>query len=62
MKLNIDKLTQKFEENPAGILAAAGLALTGVAKIVQAAGNARGSHAYAKQVNHRIKKDRYKRM
>jgi hypothetical protein len=62
MKIDTDKFMRKFEENPAGILAAAGLALTGVAKIVQAAGNARGSNAYAKQVNHRIKRDRFKNM
>lgn len=55
MKVNLDKIIAKFEENPVAFLAAGGMFLTGVGKIVSAAGNARGSNAYAKQVKYRIK-------
>lgn len=58
IKRTLNRLDAAFQENPLAVLIAAGVMLTGVAKVVTAVGNARGSHAYAKSVNYRIKKGR----
>jgi hypothetical protein len=50
-----DKLKQAFDENPIGVIGVAALALTAVAKAVDAASAAQGRRAYAKQVNYRVK-------
>jgi hypothetical protein len=62
MQINIDTqtLTRKFEENPVAFMAAAGGLLMGFGKIIEAVGNSRGSHAYARDVNRRIKAERRK--
>lgn len=57
-KIDIDALIAKFEENPVAFMAAAGALLMGISKIVDAAGNARGSNAYAKDVNRRVRKEK----
>lgn len=60
-KIDIDTLIYKFEENPAAFMAAAGALLMGISKIVNAAGDARGSNAYAKDVNRRVRKEKRNR-
>lgn len=55
MQIDIDQLTRKFEENPVAFMAAAGGLLMGVSKIVEAAGKWRGSNAFARDVNRRVK-------
>jgi hypothetical protein len=57
-KINVDKLIEKFEENPVAFMAAGGAALMGIGRIITAIGNYRGSNAYARQVNYRIKKNK----
>lgn len=54
--MDTKKLANKFEENPMAFLAVGAAFMTGFAKLVDAAAHARGSNAYAKQVNHRVKK------
>lgn len=61
MEIRTDKIVQAFEENPIAFISAAGLLLGGLGKIITAAGSARGSHAYARDVNRRIKRDQRKR-
>jgi hypothetical protein len=48
-------LKRSIEENPLAAIAVATVAVTAVAKFVDAAGHTRGSNAYAKQVNRSIK-------
>lgn len=60
-KLDTDILIRRFEENPAAFMAAAAALLMGISKIVDAAGNARGSNAYAKDVNRRVRKEKRNR-
>lgn len=50
-----DKLKEQFDENPVAVIGVAGLALAGVAKVINALSASQGRRAYAKQVNHRIK-------
>lgn len=50
----IDNLKRQAEENPVATIAVVALAVTAAAKLIDAAGHAAGSTAYAKQVNHRI--------
>jgi len=58
MEINTQSIQHAFEENPVGFLAATGGVLLGLAKIVEAVGNSRGSHAYARDVNRRIKAEK----
>lgn len=60
MEINVESLKRSFEENPLGFIAAAGGLLMALSKIVEATGNARGSHAYARDVNRRIRNQRKK--
>lgn len=55
MKIDTDQLVRKFEENPVAFMAAAGGLLMGMSKIIEAVGNSRGSHAYARDVNRRVR-------
>ncbi len=55
MQIDTEKLREAFEDNPVGFMAAASGLLIGLSKIIDAAGHARGSNAYAKQVKYRIK-------
>lgn len=50
----IDNLKRAAEEHPVATIAVAAMTVTAVAKLIDAAGHAAGSAAYAKQVNHRI--------
>lgn len=58
MQIDVDTLVRKFEEQPVAFMAAAGGLLMGISKIVEAVGNSRGSHAYARDVNRRIRAER----
>lgn len=55
MQINTDSLVRAFENNPTGFIAAVGGLLLGIGKIITAVGESRGSHAYARQVNYRIR-------
>jgi len=55
MKKFVENLKQNAQENPMLTLAAAAAVITATAKLIDAAGHARGSHAYAKDVNRRVK-------
>jgi hypothetical protein len=52
----VENLKRQAEENPIAALAVTAAVLTAAGKFIDAAGHAAGSRAYAKQVNHRIKK------
>ena len=54
----IENLRRQAEENPIMTLGIGAAVLTAVGKFIDAAGHARGSHAYAKDVNRRIKKSK----
>ena len=62
MDINQDKIKQAFEENPVGFMAAAGAVLVGVSKLVEAYGNYRGSSAYARDVNRRVRQSKRRKM
>ena len=51
----VENLKRQAEENPIMTLGIGAAILTAVGKFIDAAGHARGSHAYAKDVNRRIK-------
>jgi hypothetical protein len=51
----LDNLKHQAEENPIMALGIGAAVLTGLGRVIAAAGHARGSHAYAKDVNRRIK-------
>lgn len=54
-KLNTVRIMRKFEEDPVPFIAASAGLLIGISKIITAVGNSRGSHAYARDVNRRVK-------
>jgi hypothetical protein len=54
----LDNLKHQAEENPALTLGIGAAFLTGIGKVIAAVGHARGSHAYAKDVNRRIKQSK----
>jgi hypothetical protein len=51
-------LKRQAEENPIVALGVGAATLTALGKLIDALGHARGSNAYAKDVNRRIKKSR----
>ena len=51
-------LKQAAEENPVVVILAVAAVITASAKLIQAHGQAKGSRAYARQVNYRISKNR----
>jgi len=55
MEINQEKLKKEFEDNPIAFLSAAGAVLFGVSKVIEAYGNFRGSSAYARDVNRRVR-------
>lgn len=57
MQIDTDKLVRKFEENPTAFMAATSALLMSVSQVIKAVGSSRGSHAFARQVNHRIRMD-----
>jgi hypothetical protein len=52
----VENLKRSAQENPIATIAVAAVAVTAVAKLIDAAGHAQGSRAYAKQVNARVRK------
>lgn len=54
----VENLKRQAEENPIMTLGIGAAVLTAVGKFIDAAGHARGSNAYAKDVNRRIKKSK----
>lgn len=54
----VDNLKHQAEENPALALGIGAAFLGGLGKVIAAIGHARGSHAYAKDVNRRIKQSK----
>jgi len=58
MRINYDKLVRKFEEDPVPFMAATAGLFIGLSKIVGAIGDSRGSNAYARDVNRRVRADR----
>lgn len=55
MKKYLENLKLAAEENPIAALAIAGLVVTAVAKFIDSAGRYRGSAAYARDVDRRIR-------
>lgn len=51
----IEKLKQKFEEDPITVIVVGSLAVTATAKLIDAASAAQGRRAYAKQVEYRVR-------
>lgn len=51
-----DKLKKAFDENPVAVIGVGALALTAVAKFVDAWSAAQGRRAYARQINYKIDK------
>lgn len=51
----IDKIKQKFNEDPLTVIVIGALATTATAKLIDALSAAQGRRAYAKQVNYRVK-------
>jgi hypothetical protein len=57
MNTFLENLKREAEANPTIAIGVAAALLTGAAKFIDAAGHARGSAAYAKDVERRIKRD-----
>lgn len=55
MKRFWNNLKRQAEENPIVAMGVGAAFLTAFGKFIDAAGHARGSHAYAKDVNRRVK-------
>lgn len=51
----IDNLTRQAEENPIMALGVAAALITSISKLVDASGHRKGSLAYAKQVEEKLK-------
>ena len=50
----VDKIKQKWAEDPLTIIVVGSLAIGAVAKIIDSASAAQGRNAYAKQVEYRV--------
>lgn len=57
-KLDLNRLVDQFNENPIAVMAVAAALMTGLGKFIDSVSAAQGRKAYAKQVNHRVKKNR----
>lgn len=55
-KPDLTPLKRAWDENPLLVLGVAAAAVTSVAKLTDAVSAAQGRRAYAKQVNHSVKK------
>ena len=56
MKKGIEKLKQRFEEDPVTIIIVASFAAAAVAKVIDSMSAAQGRRAYAKQIDYKIKR------
>lgn len=52
----LEKLKQQWDENPLVVIGVISGAVVATAKLVDAVSAAQGRRAYAKQVNHKVKK------
>jgi hypothetical protein len=55
-KAGVEKILRAFDENPLAVITVAAMAMTAVAKLIDAVGGVQSRRAYAKQVN--LKKSR----
>jgi hypothetical protein len=53
-----ETIKQQWHENPLYVVTAVGVAAASVATLLNAVSAAQGRHAYAKQVNYRVKNSR----
>jgi hypothetical protein len=51
-----ERLKQEFDKNPVQVIGVGALAATAIAKVIDALTAAQGRRAYAKQVNHRVRR------
>lgn len=56
MKLDLTPLKRAWNENPVLVLGVGAAAVTAVSKLLDSVSAAQGRKAYAKQVNHSVKK------
>jgi hypothetical protein len=56
MKLDLTPLKRAWNENPMLVLGVGAAAVTAASKLIDAVSAAQGRKAYAKQVNHSVKK------
>lgn len=56
MKLDLTPLKRAWNENPVLVLGVSAAAVTAVSKLLDSVSAAQGRKAYAKQVNHSVKK------
>ena len=54
MHSGIEKLKQKFNEDPITFIVVASLAIASTAKLIDALSAAQGRRAYAKQINYKV--------
>ncbi len=57
-----DSLKRAWEENPVAVMTAAGILLTGTAKVLSGISNFRNSRSWDKEVKRRQAKDRTRRI
>ena len=55
MKNGIDKIKQKFNDDPLQVILIGALAATAAAKLLDAMSTAQGRRAYARQVDYKIR-------
>lgn len=53
----LDKLKAQFDENPLAVIAVGAMAVTATSKLIDSVSAAQGRKAYAKQINHKVKRD-----
>lgn len=56
-KQGVERLRQEWNENPVVVIGVVAMAGTAAAKLVDALSAAQGRRAYAKQINHKVKKE-----
>ncbi len=54
MKIGIEKIKQKFNEDPLQVIMIGALAATAAAKLLDAMSAAQGRRAYARQIDYKI--------
>ena len=55
MKQSFNAMKQRFDEDPIPVILVGAVAVTAVAKLIDAVSAAQGRRAYARQVNYRVK-------
>lgn len=51
-----EKLKAEWDENPLKVITVCAFGMTAAAKLIDAVSAAQGRHAYAKQVNYRVRR------